>query len=131
VAEVTRQHPPTYTECAADPTTTFYCAPCSEAIGEWVNWTPGHLADALLPLLERREAEAWPCANYRRPVTCLTAPSSEPGRCDFCAEQAKEPAMKALWMASKEAAERGDIGTADGPAVWEWLMDRADRIGDA
>lgn len=46
VAEALRAHPPTYTEHAADPQT-FYCPPCSTAIGDWVEWTPEHVMDAL------------------------------------------------------------------------------------
>jgi hypothetical protein len=41
--EALAAHPPTYTERAADPQT-FYCPPCSEAIGDWVTWTPAHVA---------------------------------------------------------------------------------------
>ena len=33
-------------------------------------------------------AADWPCANYAAPVTCLTAPSTVTGRCDFCRDQA-------------------------------------------
>lgn len=30
------------------------------------------------------------CANYKPPMTCLTAPSSEAGRCDFCRVEAAD-----------------------------------------
>lgn len=46
-AEVVAEHGPTYTDRANDPTTTFYCRPCSEAAGDWVTWTPAHVAKAL------------------------------------------------------------------------------------
>lgn len=41
-ARVLAEHAPTYTDAATNPTTTFYCRPCSEAIGDWVTWTPSH-----------------------------------------------------------------------------------------
>ena len=31
-----------------------------------------------------KDACEWPCANYTAPLTCLTAPSSETARCDWC-----------------------------------------------
>lgn len=51
-AAVLAEHPPTYTQHANDPTTTFHCAPCSEAKGDWVTWTPAHVADALRAAVE-------------------------------------------------------------------------------
>lgn len=53
VAGVLAGHPPTETECGP-----LFCRPCSEAIGDWVQWTPEHAAQALLPLLARMLAEA-------------------------------------------------------------------------
>jgi hypothetical protein len=32
--------------------------------------------------------DSWPCDNYKAPLTCLTAPSSVTGRCDFCRDVA-------------------------------------------
>lgn len=57
--------------------------------------------------------EAWSCANYRAALTCLTAPSSESGRCGFCAA-----------MASVGRAE----GVAAATAAVEALCDRYERI---
>lgn len=54
VAAVLSQHPPTETEYGP-----LYCRPCSEAIGDWITWTPEHAAAALLPLIREREAAAW------------------------------------------------------------------------
>jgi hypothetical protein len=48
-------------------------------------------AAELAPTVAAMLAAAWPCANYRAPMTCLTAPSSDTGRCDWCRTQA-EPA---------------------------------------
>ncbi len=45
IAAAIEAHPPTYTEHAHDPQT-FYCPPCSEAIGDWVTWTPEHVVAA-------------------------------------------------------------------------------------
>lgn len=47
LAEVLAEHAPAYTEAATDPTTTFYCKTCSEAAGDWVTWTPAHVAAAI------------------------------------------------------------------------------------
>lgn len=33
-------------------------------------------------------AEAWPCANYLAPWTCLTIPATDAARCDHCQQQA-------------------------------------------
>lgn len=68
-----------------------------------VDGTPNSMsygaADAILPIIaahveaERFDAaraaatDAWPCDNYRSPLTCLTAPSSQAGRCDHCVGQ--------------------------------------------
>ncbi len=35
---------------------------------------------------------AWECDNYRPPLTCLTAPSSETARCDQCRTRDLTPA---------------------------------------
>ncbi|RCK68291.1 hypothetical protein DT076_16725 [Desertihabitans brevis] len=56
-----------------------------EAVGSAWKVAATIALNAALPALR---AALWPCDNYAAPRTCLTAPSSEPGRCDFCSEQA-------------------------------------------
>jgi hypothetical protein len=53
--------------------------------------------DAVAPIIAKRLAPAPAgdsggerCANYKPPMTCLTAPSSEAGRCDFCRVEAAD-----------------------------------------
>ena len=55
LAGVLGEHSPTET-----PHGPPYCPPCSEAIGDWVQWTPEHAADAILasPAMARLLAEA-------------------------------------------------------------------------
>lgn len=113
----------------------LYCPPCSEAITEWVKWTPVHLAAALAPVIAAAEARAWPCDNYRSPVTCLTAPSSETGRCDFCRTQGSTAEAQALWDAAgrldsllRKAARHLDREKDYSPASGDWLRAEADRI---
>ena len=48
-----------------------------------------------------QDAREWPCANYTAPMTCLTAPSSETARCDWC-----RAAAGSLADAEKDAACR-------------------------
>lgn len=60
LVSVLAEHGPTYTEYATDPTTTFYCKPCSEVIGDWVTWTPDHLAAVIeAEVIRPRERAAW------------------------------------------------------------------------
>lgn len=46
--------------------------------------TPLKVAEAVLAAVL---PDTWPCDNYLRPTTCLTAPSAVGARCDFCREQ--------------------------------------------
>ena len=59
----------------------------------------------LAATVERIKAEAvhqaWPCANYAAPVTCISAPSSATGRCLFC------------YTMTREAVERERAETKD------------------
>jgi hypothetical protein len=61
-----------------------------------------HLA-ALIAAAVSSTPEPWPCDNYLAPVTCLTAPSSEAGRCDHCAARAES----GLSPAAPEGDDRG------------------------
>lgn len=53
-------------------------------------------------------ATDWPCANYAKPATCLTAPSSVTGRCDFCSAQAN-----AASLSQSTAPEGGPASALD------------------
>lgn len=59
IAAVLAEHAPTYTDAASDPTTTFFCRPCSEARGDWVTWTPEHAAEQIAEVIRAAKAEGW------------------------------------------------------------------------
>ena len=53
------------------------------------------LAPTVAALVAEAAAEAWPCANYTTPVTCLSAATTRTGRCDFCTSQARDAVTEA------------------------------------
>jgi hypothetical protein len=91
--------------------------------------TVGQIADEIAALAR---ADAWPCANYTAPVTCLTAPSSGTGRCDWCRDQAAaaraEGGRAALLQAANDTTTNGpkvELYVPIHESIALWLRDRA------
>ena len=64
------------------------------------------LGDLVEAIVARHVAEAWPCDNFTRPVTCIGAKVSETARCSFCA------------AALAEAEQKGARGVVAGVRSW-------------
>lgn len=64
------------------------------------------LADALAPVIEAAKAEAWPCDDYRPPVTCYTTPKPKTLICQGCDDAFPNgPDVAAAYRAGREAAK--------------------------
>ncbi len=100
----------------------------------------GAIADAVLASApwQHHAGEGWPCDNYRRPVTCLTAPSSVAGRCTHCRDQTDHAGALREALAEvglPEGASLGDLiehyrSDAALTAVIDRLADQIERDGD-
>ena len=63
------------------------------------------LGDLVEAIVARHVAEAWPCDNFTRPVTCIGAKVSETARCSFCAAALAEAEQKGAREALLAAAD--------------------------
>ena len=72
--------------------------------------------------------KAWPCDNYRAPLTCLTAAPSEASRCDWCAAVADSVAQgreegrdvrPGFDFRGRPIPPRGGVSPTERSAFWE------------